>query len=229
MTTASTSLTGQFQWGIRSGKLFPTSGASTVDAADGSTDSTYNPWSVDSLTVYYVWETGPNAWNQFSAVKDSGGSYVTFDAPLNVNYTVPTGAAYGDYAGKTIVLQYNGFGDLFGIPGKCVSPVTNAAVDCATATNARYVPEFAIPFSQTTGTATSGSTTYLVKWLDREIRFAKKTVADCTAAGLSLPSGVTLPTSASLKDPSSASSDVYIGAKPTVTDAPRVIQGVVQY
>jgi hypothetical protein len=229
VTTASTALTGQFQWGIRSGKLFPTSNAATVDAADGSTDSTYNSWSVDSLTVYYVWETGPNAWNQFSAVKDSGGSYVTFDAPLNVNYTVPTGAAYGNYAGKTIVLQYNGFGDLFGIPGKCVSPVTNAAVDCATATNARYVPEFAIPFSQTTGTATSGSTTYLVKWLDREIRFAKKTVADCTAAGLSLPSGVTLPTSASLKDPSSASSDVYIGAKPTVTDAPRVIQGVVQY
>lgn len=229
VTTASTSLTGQFQWGIRSGKLFPTSQASTVDAADSLTDGTYNPWGVDALDVYYIWETGPNGWNQFSAVKDSSGTFVQFDAPLNVNYTVPTGAAYGDYAGKTIVLQYNGFGDLFGIPGKCVNPITNEAGDCATMTNARYVPEFAIPFSQTTGTVTNGSTTYLVKWLDREIRFAKKTVADCTAAGLSLPSGVTLPTSAGLKDPSSASSDVYIGAKPTVTDAPRVIHGVVQY
>ena len=127
------------------------------------------------------------------------------------------------------MLQYNGFGDLFGVPGKCVNPITNEAGDCATMTNARYVPEFAIPFSQTTGVATNGSTNYLVKWLDREIRFAKKTVADCTAAGLSLPSGVTLPTSAGLKDPSSSSSDVYIGAKPTVTDAPRVIHGVVQY
>ena len=229
VTTASTSLTGPFQWGIRSGKLFPTSQASTVDAADGSTDSSYNAWGVDALTVYYVWETGPNGWNQFSAVKDSSGTFVTFDAPLNVNYTVPTGAAYGDYAGKTIMLQYNGFGDLFGIPGKCVDPITNAAGDCKNTTNARYVPEFAIPFSQTTGTVTNGSTTYLVKWLDREIRFAKKTVADCTAAGLSLPSGVTLPTSTGLKDPSSSSSDVYIGAKPTVTDAPRVIHGVVQY
>ena len=229
VTTASTSLTGMYQWGIRSGKLFPTSQASTVDAADGSADSSYTPWGVDSLDVYYIWETGPNGWNQFSAVKDSSGTFVTFDAPLNVNYTVPTGAAYGDYAGKTIMLQYNGFGDLFGIPGKCVDPITNAAGDCKNTTNARYVPEFAIPFSQTTGTVTNGSTTYLVKWLDREIRFAKKTVADCTAAGLSLPSGVTLPTSTGLKDPSSSSSDVYIGAKPTVTDAPRVIHGVVQY
>lgn len=230
VTTASTSLTGQFQWGIRSGKLFPTSQASTVDAADPlGIDGSYTPWSVDALSVYYVWETGPNGWNQFSAVKDSNGTFVQFDAPLNVNYTVPSGAAYGDYAGKTIVLQYNGFGDLFGIPGKCVNPITNDAGDCATMTNARYVPEFAIPFSQTTGTVTNGSTTYLVKWLDREIRFAKKTVTDCTAAGLSLPSGVTLPTSAGLKDPSSSSSDVYIGAKPTVTDAPRVIHGVVQY
>ncbi len=229
VTTASTALTGQFQWGLRSGKLFPTSQASTVDAADGAADSSYTPWGADALDVYYIWETGPNGWNQFSAVKDSSGTFVQFDAPLSVNYTVPSGAAYGDYAGKTIVLQYNGFGDLFGIPGKCVNPITNEAGNCATMTNARYVPEFAIPFSQTTGTATDGTTTYLIKWLDREIRFAKKTVADCSAAGLSLPSGVTLPTSSGLKDPSSSSSDVYIGTKPTVTDAPRVIHGVVQY
>lgn len=228
VTTASTSLTGQFQWGIRSGKLFPASAAATVDAADGLADGNYTPWSVDSLDTYYIWETGPNSWNQFAAVKDSGGTFVQFDPPLNVNYTVPSGAAYGDYAGKTILLQYNGFGDLFGIPGKCVKPLDNTEVSCDTA-NARYVPAFAIPFSQTTGVVTNGSTNYLVKWLDREIRFAKKTVPDCTAAGLTLPGSVMLPTSSGLKDPSSSSSDVYIGAKPTVTDAPRVIHGVVQY
>jgi len=228
VVTASTSLTGQFQGGIRSGMLFPTSQAATVDAADGLTDSTYHAMSVDSLSVYYVWETGPNAWNQFSAVKDASGTYVQFDAPLSVNYTVPAGAAYGAYAGKAIVLQYGGFGDLWGIPGSCVDPKTNAAVDCSTP-NARYVPEFVIPFSQSTGVATSGSTNYLVKWLEREIRLAQKATSVCTADGLVLPSGVTLPTSAGLKDPSLSSSDVYIGTKPVVTDAPHVIQGVVQY
>ncbi|MHB8623235.1 MAG: hypothetical protein ACYC9J_07950 [Sulfuricaulis sp.] len=225
VTTASTALTGMYQNGIDSGELFAVSDANTVD---GGNPNNYNVGNVDSLSVYYVWETGPNAWNQFSAVMDASGTFVQFDAPLNVNYTVPTGTAYGVYAGKTIMLQYNGFGDLQGIPGQCVNPVTNAAEDCTTA-NARYVPEFAIPFDQTTGTVTSGSTTYLVKWLNREVRLADKTVADCTAAGLSLPGSVILPTSAGLKDPSNSSSDVYIGAKPTVTTAPRVIQGIVQY
>ena len=228
VTTSSTSLTGQFQSGIRSGELFAASDAATVDAADGSADGTYNTPSVDSLNVYYVWETGPNAWNQFSALEDSSNTFVQFDPPLNVNFIVPTGAAYGSYAGKTIVLQYNGFGDLFGIPGQCVSPVDNSPVDCTT-TNARYVPEFSIPLDPTTGVVTNGSTTYLVKWLDREIRLPVKTVTDCTNAGLTLPSSVTLPTASGLQDPSSPSSSVYIGAKPTVTDAPRVIQGVVQY
>lgn len=216
-------LAGPYQSGIRSGKLFPTSQAgSVVNGGDGM----YYPGGVEALTVYYVWETGPNPWNQFSAVKDSGGNFVHFDAPLNVNYTVPSGAAYGVYAGTAIVLQYGGFGDLWGIPGKCVDPKTNAAVDCA-GSNARFVPEFAIPFSQTDGVASDGSTNYLVKWLEREIRFARKTGGQCS--NLVLPSGLTLPTSAGLKDPSTSSSDVYIGPKPTVTAAPRVIQGVVQY
>jgi len=153
---------------------------------------------------------------------------VTFDPPLDVNFTVPSGAAYGSYAGRTIVLQYNGFGDLHGIPGKCVSLASNAPVSCETA-GARYVPEFIVPFDQTLGTVTRGSTTYLVKWLDREIRLAKKDVSVCSGAGLSLPSGVALPTSASLKDPSNASSDVYVGTKPIVTSAPRVIHGEVKY
>jgi hypothetical protein len=228
VTTTSATLTGQFQWGIRSGKLFPTSQAGTVDAADGASNGSYTPWGVDALDVYYVWETGPNGWNQFSAVKDGSGNFVTFEPPLSVNYTVPVGAAYGTYAGRTIVLQYNGFGDLHGIPGKCVSKVTNEQVSCETG-NARYVPEFVIPFNQSTGMVSDGSTNYLVKWLDREIRLAKKDVSVCSTAGLNLPFGVTLPSSAGLKDPSSPASDIYLGPKPTVTDAPRVIHGQVQY
>ncbi|MET0533669.1 MAG: hypothetical protein ABW171_05535 [Steroidobacter sp.] len=70
---------------------------------------------------------------------------------------------------------------------------------------------------------------YLVKWLDREIRFARKNSSVCTTAGLTLPSGMVLPTSADLKNPSNANSDVFIGTKPTVTEAPRVIHGDVMF
>jgi len=112
--------------------------------------------------------------------------------------------------------------------------VSNDPVSCDQP-NARYVPAFVVPFdatgdaANTASTVTNGGTTYLVKWLDREVRFAKKAPSVCTSAGVTLPSGLTLPTSSDLKDPTNPSSDVYIGDKPTVTAAPRVIQGDVQY
>jgi len=123
-------------------------------------------------------------------------------------------------------LQYGGFGNLWGIPGSCVSSLTNQPVSCDQQT-ARYVPEFVIPYDAVTGQVSDGTSTYLVKWLDREIRFARKSLSACS--GLTLPSNVTLPTSAVLKDPSDPISDIYIGTKPTVTTEPRVIQGEVMY
>ena len=211
--------------GVRTGRLF----TRLQDAECSVGSGTYCDFKVNDAEVYYQWETGYNNWNQFAAVKDSSGVLVAFDAPMPLAYAVPTGVQYGQYAGKSIVLQYNGFGDLQGIPGNCVSPQTNAVVPCSP--NARYVPSFAIPFDETKGQATSidGQTSYLVKWLDREIRFAQKPLSSCSTAGLTLPNNVVLPTQASLKDPSDSSSDVYTGTKPTVTAAPRVIHGDVKY
>ena len=212
--------------GVRTGRLF----TNLADAECSTASGTYCDYKVNDADVYYQWETGANSWNQFAAVKDSSGAFVTFDAPLQLAYTVPTGAQYGQYAGKSIVLQYNGFGDLGGIPGTCVSMRTNATVSCNTQ-GARYVPSFAIPYDETKGLVTSldGQTSYLVKWLDREIRFAQKPLSSCSTAGLALPGNVTLPTQASLKDPSDPASDVYVGTKPTVTATPRVIHGDVKY
>jgi len=216
----------EYMNGVRTGRLF----TRLQDAECSVGSGTYCDFKVNDAEVYYQWETGSNTWNQFAAVKNSSGAYVTFDAPLPVAYTVPTGAQYGQYAGKSIVLQYNGFGDLQGIPGNCVSRLTNAPMAC-NSQEARYVPSFAIPFDETKGAATSidGQTSYLVKWLDREIRFAQKPLSSCTTAGLTLPSNVVLPTQANLKDPSNSASDVYIGTRPTVTAAPRVIHGDVKY
>jgi hypothetical protein len=212
----------QFQWGVNSGRLF----VNLADAACSTGSNMYCDWKVNDLPVYYQWKTGPNNWNQFAAVKDSSGKFVTFDAPLQVTYQVPAGIAYGQYAGKSIVLEYGGFGDLWGIPGSCVSGTTNQPVSCDTQ-DARYVPSFVIPADA--NTATSGQTTYLVKWLDREIRFASKSPSVCANAGLILPTGSALPTAADLNDPTNSSSTVYIGTRPTVTDPPRVIQGDVKF
>jgi hypothetical protein len=179
--------------------------------------------------VYYQWETGPNAYNQFAAVKGSNGQFVNLDAPLQVNFAVPQGAAFGAYAGKSIVLQYGGFGELYGLPGICVSPQTNAEVACGEGGEVRYVPSFVIPYNSTQGVVTSNGTTYLVKWLEREIRFARKNLSVCNGAGLTVPSGMTLPTAQDLKNPSNPNSDVYIGVRPLVTAAPRVIHGEVKF
>lgn len=214
----------QYQHGVRSGRLFTTLAA--AECANGS--NTYCDYKVNELDVYYQWETGPQPFNQFAAVKDASGEFVAFDAPLNVNFQVPNAAAYGEFAGQTLVLQYGGFGDLWGIPGKCVSRSNNEEVDCSEQ-NSRYVAAFMIPFDSVVGRVSGESGEYLVKWLEREIRFASKDVSVCTGAGLELSTGLTLPTAADLKNPSDSSSDIYIGDKPTVTDAPRVIHGDVKF
>ena len=224
----------QYQNGLMSGRLFAT--LSDAQCPGGATPPNYCDYQVNSAGTYYEWQTGPGSWNQFAAVKDASGSFVHFDAPLNVNFTVPPDAAYGTYGGTAIVLQYNGFGELWGIPGSCVSQTTNLPVDCSTA-NSRYVPQFVIPYDPTAApqrgvvstTAAGVSTTYLVKWLQREIRFAVKPASVCTNDHLQAPSGVQLPVAASLKNPSDSSSDIYLGAQPTLTSAPRVIQGTVEY
>lgn len=234
----STATTGTNANGVRSGRLVTPADATAMIAAKtaanmcgGSPCTSFNQGDVDFLPVgssYYVWETGGQSWNQL-AILMNGATPVTFDAPLQVNFVVPTGAKYGSYQGATISLQYGGFGDLWGIPNECVDVTTNLACDFTQAPsyqqlNFRWTSKFSIPFDATTGVVTAGATTYYVKPLDKEIRLAK---VDCAVAvGLSAPASgsVTLPLATSWTDPTAT-----VGTKPTVTDAPQVIHGVKQY
>jgi hypothetical protein len=153
--------------------------------------------------------------------KTSDSTVVAFDPPQNIAYTVPTGTAYGALAGKTIQLQFNGFGNLNGIPGYCVNPVDNTPADCSTGTNARYVPLFSIPDD---ATMTFGSKTLIVKALDAELRLKDVSLAQCS--GLSLTT-LTPPTTGA-HDMTNITDTFYIGTKPTVTGSPTVIDGIVQ-
>lgn len=178
-------------------------------------------------TTYYTWQTGPNQWNQ-SLWLTRGGQVVPFDPPQNIAYTVPSGSAYGTYAGLPILLQFNGFGNLSGIPGSCVNPTNNTPVDCSTS-GASYVPMFSIPDGTTmTLPSLDGTTTtpLIVKALNGAILLKSlgSNAAQCssmTLTPLTLPSG-------GLHDPSSSSDVDYLGTMPTVTSAPKVIDGVLQ-
>jgi len=195
---------------------------------------------IDDLDTYYVWETGPNSYNQFVALTTLDGSncgaatdkFCRFDEPAQLTYQVPNEAAYGTYAGQTVALQYGGYGNLWGIPGHCVDRSTNQTVDCGPGgDNIRYVPAFVIPFDAVQGTVTGTLAgvqgTYYVKWLDREVRFKKLATAACVA--LTLPGGLALPDGTDFKNPGLATSADYIGVEPVVTGTPRVIDGALKY
>ncbi len=155
---------------------------------------------------------------------NTDSSVVTFDQPETITYTIPSGSEYGDWANKTIQLQFNGFGNLQGIPGQCISPTTNSAVDCATGA-ARYVPVFALPDGATLMLASS-STQLIVKALDTEVRLA---IVNCSETNIARPDTVaTMPSDADLHDPNEPADTTYIGDAPTVTDTPKVIGDVIQ-
>lgn len=177
--------------------------------------------------TYYTWQTGPNQWNQ-SLWLTTGGNVVPFDPPQNIAYTVPSGSAYGAYAGLPILLQFNGFGNLQGFPGSCVNPSDNSPEDCSI-NGASYVPAFSVPDGTTmTLPSLSGETTtpLIVKALNGQILLKSLGSGAAQCASMSL-TPLTLP-SGGLHDPSSASDSEYLGTKPVVSAAPKVIDGVVQ-
>ena len=209
------------QNGINTGRLFdaPLSAQNcTGFVPQGSVCEPANP------TSYYTWVTGPQQWQQ-SLWLSSGTSAVAFDPPQSIPYTVPDGAAYGSFAGKTILLEFNGFGNLYGIPGSCVDPVDNASVTCTTP-NARYVPAFSLPDGATM-TLPNPSTPLIVKALNAEVRLASLGPSSSTACA-SMPLASVAPPTGGTHDPSDSADPFYIGVKPTVTSAPKVIDGVVQ-
>jgi hypothetical protein len=216
------------QNGLQSGWLLA-SAPTTANCPAGSPDAQAgNLCELPNPTTYYTWQTGANQWNQ-SLWLTAGGNIVPFDPPQNIAYTVPTGAAYGSYSGLPLLLQFNGFGNLQGIPGICVNPTDNSVEDCGT-NGASYVPAFSIPDgSVMTLPSLSGSTTtpLIVKALNGAILLNSlgSGAAQCssmTLTPLTLPSG-------GQHDPSNPADSEYLGTMPTVTAAPAVINGVVQH
>ncbi len=210
------------QWGVMSGALFePTSTNLTALGCPWNVNQVcgWKAWS--ALDVFYTWETGPGSWNQFSALKDANGTVLKFEPPLSIKY-VHTKAPY---VGTTFMLDYQGFGNLNGIPGKCVNMDTGLEVQCDNNRSIRWVPAYVISPVKADGSLTTvtadiaGSTvTYYVKPLELEQRMLKVNTG-CT--------GLTM-TTYTLPSVTSDWTDPAIGTEPVITAAPAVVGGVVQ-
>jgi hypothetical protein len=215
-----------------SGSMYAQNGINTGHLFDTALTTANCPAGVPAGTVcepanpatFYSWQTGPQQWNQ-SLWLTNGTSVVAFDPPQNIAYTVPSGSAYGSYAGLPILLQFNGFGNLSGIPSTCVNPVNNAPIDCSTP-NARNVPTFSLPDGATM-TLPNPATPLIVKALSAELRLNNLGPSASTPCSTMPLVAATLP-SGGTHDPSNSSDSEYLGIKPAVSSAPKVIDGAVQ-
>jgi hypothetical protein len=224
--------------GIRSGALVDATGTSW--SAGGAMDCSTNgaffcDFKSNSLpsATFYVWENGTNAHQSATFLKKPDNTFLEFTAPQSASFEVPNDAIkYGQFAGAKMNLQFNGFGNLFGIPGKCFSMLDNAEANCGPST--RYVPAFSIP--ENTGTSESGKVTIggaskWIKYLDREIRFKKIALDSSITLGsaANLPAALLL-TGTDTEDPSNSSNSNYAGSVQAsdFLSSPSVIHGVVQ-
>jgi len=206
-------------WGFHSGILFEGSAGNYAKLQcewDATDTCNFRGW--DNLDSYYTWETGPERWNKFTAIK-SGSTFARFDPPMKVTYThAQTNTSRYDYKynGAKFQLEYAGLGNLHGIPGHCIDS-NGADIECGQ--NTRRLPEFNVLPGKTVVSVADGSTEYVVKHLHVEQRMSKVD-DDPNCSGLTL-TAYSLPEIADWENPD-------LGARPIVTDAPAVIAGVLQ-
>ena len=199
------------EWGYMTGALIDPADFTQL-GCDWNENGTC-PWkSFEVLDEYYTWETGPNSWNHLAILKDANGEFQSFDPPLMVEYTHSTGTKY--------YLEYNGMGDLWGIPGKCIDADTGLDVDCSKGGEEgnfiRWVPEFSLSEGSLV-THVESNVNYYVKPLEVEQQMISVDPAICTAAGLTL-TDYELPDGSEYAVPD-------IGTQPTIETGPAVIGG----
>ncbi len=203
-----------YQWGVMSGPLFePTAENLNLLACDWDPTQTCGWLSHNNLPEFYTWETGPNEWNKFTAlVNPDDASILKFDPPLQVSYL----HTWDDLSTSTFNLEYSGFGNLQGIPGKCIDWDSGEEIECGEGT--RWIPQFSISEGSEVTDVSDGTTLYYVKALEKEQRMRQLEESICAE----LPTTTyTLPSMSEWVNPD-------IGSEPVVEGAPAVIGGVVQ-
>ncbi|MDH5516929.1 MAG: hypothetical protein OEY36_03790 [Gammaproteobacteria bacterium] len=189
------------QWGINTGEMVTT----PITAA--------NPWEVYNSAVSFRWESGENNWNRLVTVSNSAGTLAVFDRPLHLSYvhsTANDANANSHHDGDTFLLQYQGAGNLHGFPwienietGRWYSAVTLIGGTQLSDANNSFVVK-PIEQEQSMREDNAGCGTLAVDTLFNDSNLALPVVSDIGTISFNLTD------------------------KPLVTDAPAVIEGVLQ-
>ncbi len=191
-----------YEWGVATGSF----------VVAGTTLS--NVWEAGIQDVSYRWETGSNDWNKTFSVKEQGSStFVEFDPPLQISYqftAADDANAGGSFAGtayynQMFLLEYAGQGELWGIPWEQSGDRWRAA------------------FTIADGTLLGNGDMYVVKGVEKEQTMREVALSNCASLSAPTSHDLALPTTADIGTVS-----ITLSGKPVVTEAPAVIEGVVQ-
>ena len=213
LLTDGASETRTLAWGVGMGELVPASQLSKLECRKQGKDSLYESHPVYGTSSdvkrycgYQIWDGGievkyslniesqPQYNVYYANVVDSGaviGQRVQIDEPKTMYYTVPLTTdtdgdpVFGKDAGKRIRLEFNGHGELWGIPGFVYDTATNQ--DLGEHINGewkdtyRYLNRFIMPDGTLIEDGLDSSVKYKVKALEGEVWLTK---ADGTISGV---------------------------------------------
>lgn len=172
--------------------------------------------------VFYRWESGSENWNKLILLTDdnNAGAFITFEQPLQVKYAG---------SGLVSILEYGGFGDLWGIPGHCEDGETGLEVSCDQGSGdswVRWVSDFSIPQGANVSYLNDAGNTVeaVVKALEEEHLMNPVGNDLCTASGLTpVDYSGSLPSLVGWVDPGA-------NQKPTGLDETdiKIIEGILQ-
>ena len=165
---------------------------------------------------------------------DTSNNAISFTPPEILYFTAPDDSSqYGEFAGKEIMLEFNGGSDLWGIPGRCLNKTTGTFTDNCYVNGSDgddgywpWVDMFRIPKNESTGrlyTGTGQSGSYYLVAPNEGLVFLG---LNASARGtLTLGDVSSLPSTAPTNIGPNGGAN-FIGAEPTQPSTPSVRAGV---
>jgi hypothetical protein len=220
-------------YGIYSGPLVTNKSSLTCPEGNGVDYCGIPIWEGE-VTTYYQIETGHKPWHQSRRLLDASNNAISFTPPEILYFTAPDDSSqYGEFAGKEIMVEFNGGSDLWGIPGRCLNKTSGTFTDNCYVNGSDgsdgywpWVDMFRIPKNESTGrlyTGTGQSGSYYLVAPNEGLVFLG---LNASAKGtLTLGDISSLPSTAPTNIGPNGGAN-YIGAEPTQPSTPSVRAGV---